>query len=346
MSRAEKSPSGSEIEEPSQSGGDLTVTRDDGSQGSLHGTFFADAPAREIPKGAKAIVTVLKTKNAGGGAKTVYFSDDSVITFPPGTAGNKLNACDQAVFTAQTVAPGMKNPVGKELVVASAIKSGEGSMVTFSDGSQISYTPDMSGHKLKEGQSVVQVPEPYGKFVTVVSNRAVSKDKVLVTFSDGTKITYGEDEFGYRYGQNDHAILMPPKNDEEAAYYPGTKGVTVAKTLKDGDGNRVTFSDGTEMYYTSAEPGYEYGKGQPAKLIADPHCKVVAVTKSQMTEAGNLVTFSDGTQIYYAPDRQGYSYRPGSNVVIDRNGHQVPLDEGGHEHPAPGAIAGMGHAHH
>lgn len=333
---------GAMADEAARGFGNLSVTRDDGSEGTLRGTFFADPPERMIPQGVKAIATVLKTRNAGGGAKTVYFSDDSVITFPPGSVGSRLNACDQAVFKAVPVEKGMKPPPGKGLTVTAAASSKQGSLITFSDGSQISYTSKMSGSTLKEGQAVVQAPEPYGKFVTVVSNKPKTKDLNEVTFSDGTKISYADDEFGYRYRQNDHAILMPPKSEEEAEYYPGVKRVAVAKTLKDGDGNRVTFSDGTQMYYTSVEEGYGYAQGQTAKLYADPHCKVVAVKKAQMTEGGNLVTFSDGSQIHYAPGRIGYAYKPGDNVVLDRNGHQVPIEEGGHHHPE---MASGGHSH-
>lgn len=342
-----KGPAGSQAQGAGASSGEkgyfgankISVTRADGAPGTVNSAFFVVAPERPVPAGIKAITTVLKTENAGS-SKVVYFSDNSRLVFPKGTEGGALNACDQAVFLALPIVEGRRPPDGKRVKVEAVLKNSEESLVTFSDGSVISYRASMPGYEFQPEDEAVLVPKRYGKFVTVAAVKENQKeDKVQVTFSDGSRMEYGPKEFGYHYRKADHAILLAA--EPGAVGGPEAKKVFVQSNHRDDNGNQVSFSDGTQIYYSREEAGYAFEQGDRASLVADPHCKQVKVQAVSKAAEGNLVTFSDSTQIFFRPGQHGYAYNIGQEVIVARN------NGGGHDHSVAesesGVVAGDNH---
>lgn len=343
-----KGPAASQVQEAGTSSGErgyfgankISVTRADGAPGTVNSAFFVVAPERPVPAGIKAIITVLKTENAGSG-KVVYFSDNSRLVFPKGTEGGGLNACDQAVFLALPVVGGQRPPDGKRVKVEAVEKNSQGSLVTFSDGSVISYRSSMPGYEFQIEDEAVLIPKRYGKFITVAAVKEnQNEDKVQVTFSDGSRMEYGPKEFGYHYRKADHAILLAA--EPGAVGGPEAKKVFVRSNRRDDNGNQVAFSDGTQIYYSREEAGYAFEQGDSASLVADPHCKQVKVQVVSKTAEGSLVTFSDSTQIFFRPGQHGYAYNVGQEVIVARN------NGGGHDHSVAEGESGVvaGDTHH
>jgi hypothetical protein len=162
---------------------------------------------------------------------------------------------------------------------------------------------------------------PNGGTAEVVTDNN-GKKTVVITYPDGTKVVYYNENINYDYGTNNYDNYNHYSGEFENITFYGPDGGT-AQVVRTPDENTIviTYKNGvTDIYYIDENVSdvntYTGPNGNTAKVITDSNGKKAIE-----------ITFSDGSKIYYYSGN-AYTYNSNTGNINHYDKYQ-PYDKAG-----------------